>query len=37
MRERAALIGAKLEIATTAGGGCEVKLAVRLGQGTATT
>jgi hypothetical protein len=29
------LIGAKLEIATPAGGGCEVKLAVNTGPGTA--
>jgi two-component system sensor histidine kinase UhpB len=36
MRERAALIGAKLEIATAAGGGCEVKLAVNTEQGTAS-
>jgi two-component system sensor histidine kinase UhpB len=36
MRERAALIGAELEIAPGADGGCEVKLAVRRGQGGAS-
>ena len=35
MRERAALIGATLEITTAAGGGCEVKLAINTEPGTA--